>query len=67
MYPCVLQPDVSAVFSCQRCIEKEFLQKRQFYCKLCGSAVKRNTLTDKSVLEIEVERDFKIRRRIKEM
>jgi hypothetical protein len=41
--------------------------KRQFSCPLCGSIVKRNTLTEKSLDELEVQKDFRIRKRVIEM
>lgn len=50
---------------CDRCVERELHRKRQFLCPLCNVMVTREKLSKKSLDETEVERDFKVRRRIK--
>ena len=52
---------------CKQCSEREFSKKRQFACCVCQTMVKRNTLSEKSLDEIEVFRDADIRKRIKKM
>ena len=53
--------------SCSECLAKEFMTKKNFFCRVCKSMVKRGTLSEKSLVELEVERDSRIRKRIKEM
>ena len=52
---------------CKICVEREFARKRQFSCPVCLTIVKRNTLSEKSLDEIEVDKDAQIRRKIKKM
>ena len=52
---------------CQKCISKEFLTKRQFFCRTCKELVKKNTLSEKSLIELESQNDFEIRKDIKEI
>lgn len=52
---------------CKSCADLQFSRKRQFACPICGGIVKASTLTEKSVHEIEVNEDFKVRKRINEM
>ena len=46
-------------------VNKKFLRLRQFNCPVCNAIVKQLTLTDKTADETEVERDTKIRKRLK--
>jgi hypothetical protein len=54
-------------FSHRRCFARELGRKLFIYCPICSQVVTQSTLSDKSLDEIEVTRDTKIRKRIKEM
>jgi predicted RNA-binding Zn-ribbon protein involved in translation (DUF1610 family) len=49
---------------CDMCLDHELNRKRQFACPKCRAMVTREKLSRKSLDENEVERDFRIRRRI---
>lgn len=50
---------------CNSCIEREFSKKRQFACQRCGTMVSKDKLSDKSFDETEVEKDFRVRKKLK--
>jgi hypothetical protein len=50
---------------CNKCYQKEFSIKRQFACPRCKHIVSKQNLSQKDPDEIEVERDFTIRKKIK--
>eukprot|EP01035_Chromulina_nebulosa_P032092 gene32092-42830_t len=50
---------------CSSCIDRELSRKRQFSCPQCTSMVSREKLSNRSIDETEVERDFRIRKGIK--
>lgn len=50
---------------CPSCIERELSKKRQFSCPRCKMMVSRDKLSEKGLDETEVERDFRIRKKIK--
>lgn len=50
---------------CSSCIERELSKKRQFACQRCGIMVSKDKLSDKSFDETEVEKDFRVRKKLK--
>ena len=64
---CQLSITLLTFSSCQACVNRQFAKKRQFACPICGSIVKSTTLSERSLEELEVLKDVKVRRRIKEM
>ena len=49
---------------CNQCLDREFSRKREFPCPICQTLVKRATLTERSLDEMQVERDVSWRRRV---
>jgi len=49
---------------CKVCIDKELRRHRSFLCPRCNTPVSHEKLSEKTVDETEVERDFRIRRRV---
>jgi len=54
---------------CKQCVEREFARKREFKCPIitCRAMVRRNTLTEKTLDEVEVSKDAQMRKEIKRM
>ena len=52
-------------YFCDKCYQREFGVKRQFSCGRCNRIVLKHKLVQKDADEIEVERDFTIRKKIK--
>lgn len=52
---------------CKQCVEREFARKREFKCPIpsCRAMVKKNTLTEKTLDEVEASRDAQIRKEVK--
>lgn len=51
-------------FSCQPCVDREFVRRREFPCPVCGTAVKRVTLTQRTLDDVQCEKDTSWRRRV---
>ncbi|CAM9268077.1 unnamed protein product [Heterosigma akashiwo] len=49
---------------CQTCIRRELARSKSFPCQKCQQPVKKATLTDKSLNEIECERDVSWRKKV---
>mmetsp|Transcript_23378 Transcript_23378/g.43484 ORF Transcript_23378/g.43484 Transcript_23378/m.43484 type:complete len:360 (+) Transcript_23378:154-1233(+) len=52
---------------CKSCTDRKFSQKSSFVCPVCGSSIKRNTISEKTLDEIEASEDVKVRRRINDI
>lgn len=52
---------------CKQCSNRKFSQKSNFLCPLCSASVKKSSLSDKTLDEIEVADDLKVRKRINEI
>lgn len=52
---------------CKSCTDRKFSQKSSFQCPVCGSSIKRNTISEKTLDEIEANEDVKVRRRINDI
>jgi hypothetical protein len=50
--------------SCNTCIDRELVRRREFPCPLCKTPVKRVTLTQRSLDDVQCEKDTSWRRRI---
>jgi hypothetical protein len=50
---------------CASCVDRQFSRKRVFSCPKCGGEVKKGSLSEKSLDELECEKDVSTRRRIK--
>jgi len=57
--------DLCRHYFCDKCYQREFAVKRQFSCGRCNRIVQKHNVVQKDADEIEVERDFKIRKEIK--
>jgi len=49
---------------CKVCVDKELRRHRSFLCPRCNTPVTHEKLSEKTVDETEVERDFRIRKRV---
>lgn len=50
--------------SCNSCIDRELVRKREFPCPVCQTPVKRVTLTVRSLDDVQCEKDTSWRRRV---
>jgi len=50
---------------CTSCVDRQFSRKRVFSCPKCGGEVKKGSLSEKGLDELECEKDVSTRRRIK--
>lgn len=55
---------ISATGSCQTCVDRELSRRREFPCPVCGTAVKRVTLTQRTLDDVQCEKDTSWRRRV---
>jgi CDK-activating kinase assembly factor MAT1 len=49
---------------CSACIDRELSRKREFPCTICGNVVKRVTLTQRTLDDVQTEKDTGWRRRV---
>lgn len=49
---------------CTACIDRELARRREFPCVVCGSAVRRVTLTQRTLDDVQTEKDTGWRRRV---
>jgi CDK-activating kinase assembly factor MAT1 len=49
---------------CNSCIDRELVRRREFPCPLCGNPVKRVTLTQRTLDDVQCEKDTSWRRRV---
>lgn len=49
---------------CKTCTDRKFSQRSTFACPACGIVIKRNTISEKTLDEIEASEDLKVRKRI---
>jgi CDK-activating kinase assembly factor MAT1 len=54
----------STHFSCNSCIDRELVRRREFPCPVCQTPVKRVTLTQRSLDDVQCEKDTSWRRRV---
>lgn len=52
---------------CQTCVQREFYSKRQFACPKCRTIVSQSKLSAKSLEESQAEKDFAVRRKLKNL
>lgn len=50
--------------SCNSCIDRELVRKREFPCPICQNPVKRVTLTQRTLDDVQCEKDTSWRRRV---
>lgn len=51
--------------SCNTCVERELVRKREFPCPRCGSTVKKMSLTQRTLDAVQAEKDTNWRRRVR--
>jgi hypothetical protein len=49
---------------CRNCVDKELRRHRSFLCPKCNQPITHEKLSEKTIDETEVERDFRIRRKV---
>mmetsp|Transcript_15220 Transcript_15220/g.49597 ORF Transcript_15220/g.49597 Transcript_15220/m.49597 type:complete len:309 (+) Transcript_15220:680-1606(+) len=49
---------------CQSCVDRNLRRQSQFTCPTCGTLVRRTTLDERTMTEIEVDRDAAARKRV---
>ncbi|GAX23569.1 CDK-activating kinase assembly factor MAT1 [Fistulifera solaris] len=49
---------------CQSCVDREFARRREFPCPVCSTMVKRVTLTQRTLDDVQCEKDTSWRRRV---
>jgi predicted RNA-binding Zn-ribbon protein involved in translation (DUF1610 family) len=52
------------IHSCNQCIDRELARKKEFPCPICGTLVKRVTLTQRTLDAVQCEKDTSWRRRL---
>lgn len=50
--------------SCHTCVDREFGRRREFLCPVCSTVVKRVTLTQRTLDDVQCEKDTSWRRRV---
>lgn len=55
---------IFALNSCNACLDRELVRRREFPCPICGTAVKRVTLTNRTLDDVVCEKDTSWRRRV---
>jgi CDK-activating kinase assembly factor MAT1 len=49
---------------CHSCVDRELVRRREFPCPVCSTAVKRVTLTQRTLDDVQCEKDTSWRRRV---
>jgi hypothetical protein len=52
------------IFSCNSCTDRELIRKREFPCPICSTPVKKVTLTQRTLDDVQCEKDTSWRRRV---
>jgi CDK-activating kinase assembly factor MAT1 len=63
-YVCICMFVCICVYSCHACVDREMARKREFPCPVCRTAVKRVTLTQRTLDDVQCEKDTSWRRRV---
>jgi CDK-activating kinase assembly factor MAT1 len=60
----LIRPSISPVLTLSNCIDREMSRKKEFTCNICGTPVKRTTLTQRTLDAVQCEKDTNWRRRL---